>query len=227
MLVVVFIILVGFTLHGYKRGLVSMVFSLAAVFLAAALASFLTPYTESFLREQTPLHGAVQEKCLEALKAKAEETGQGAAPPMGQVFGIELPQEAWDLIQENILDKAGELAEDRQLWEGLAGWLADMVVQRAAWALSFVVVGILLGIAVHALDILTRLPVIKGMNHLGGVAFGLLEGLLAVWGIFLLAALCQGSAYGRQVMASIEGSAFLRFLYQNNPLESLINTFLG
>ncbi len=243
--VAVVVILGGLALHGYKKGLVRMVFSLAAIFLAAALASWISPYAEEFLRTQTPLHGFVEEKCLEALEAKTKELSQGVGIseealgaiaqdaakageklPLEELFGIELPKGARRLFQENLLGEAGSVAEGGRLLEACARQLADMAVQRVAWALSFVVVGILLGIIVHALDILTKLPVIKGMNHLGGAAFGLLQGLALVWGIFFLVTLCQGSESGRQLMASIQGNAFLHFLYENNPFEGLLSLLL-
>ena len=52
LLIVVLILLGCFGLHGYLRGLVRMVFSLAAVTLAVLLASWAAPYTEQFLQPQ-------------------------------------------------------------------------------------------------------------------------------------------------------------------------------
>ena len=60
MLIVVVIILGGFALHGYRKGLVRMVFSLAAFFIAMALASMAAPYAEEFLLKQTSLHETVE-----------------------------------------------------------------------------------------------------------------------------------------------------------------------
>lgn len=234
MLIAVLVVLGGFSLHGYRRGLVRMVFSLAAFFLAAALASWIAPYASEFLLKQTPLHKAVQEKCQEALEAKAEEIAQSLEGSQGlekgrlpeTVLGVKLPPEAQEFFYSCLNGQAGKLAKGNPLFEKWAGELADLAVERAAWAISFCIVGIFLGILIHALDILTKLPVINGMNHLGGAAFGFLQGLVAVWGIFFLISLCQGSEFGRQMMASIQGNVFLQLLYEYNILESMIGAFL-
>ena len=63
LLVAVLVIVAGFGLHGYLRGMVRVLFSLAAVFLTIGLATALSPYTEAFLRNQTPLYDTVREKC--------------------------------------------------------------------------------------------------------------------------------------------------------------------
>ena len=234
LLIVVLVILGGFALHGYRRGLVRMVFSLAAFFLAAALASWITPYASEFLMKQTPLHQVVQEQCQKALEANAEEIlqslegsqGSGGSRPPETIFGIKLPPEAQEFFYDCLSGQAGKLVKGNPLFKEWAAGLADLAVERAAWVISFCIVGILLGILIHALDILTKLPVINGMNHLGGVAFGLLQGLVIVWGIFFLVTLCQGSEFGKQMLASIRGNAFLQLLYEFNLLESLIGAFL-
>ena len=46
LLVVVLVILAGFGLHGYLRGMVRVLFSLVAIFLTIGLATALAPYTE-------------------------------------------------------------------------------------------------------------------------------------------------------------------------------------
>ena len=63
--VAVVIILAGFGLHGYLRGLVQVLFSMVAIFLAIGLATVLTPYVSEFLQSKTPLYDAIQEKCTE------------------------------------------------------------------------------------------------------------------------------------------------------------------
>ena len=73
LLVVVLVILAGFGLHGYIRGMVRVVFSLLAVFLTIGFATLLTPYIFEFFQTQTPLYDTIQEKCTEYLQDRAEE----------------------------------------------------------------------------------------------------------------------------------------------------------
>lgn len=180
LLIVVLILLGCFGLHGYLRGLVRVVFSLAAVTLAVLLASWAAPYTEQFLRTQTPLYGFIQEKCMD------------------------------------VVDVGMEVA---------AGVVADVVVERVSWTLTFVLVTAALGMLARFLDIIAKLPGIGGVNHIGGLAVGLVEGLLVVWIMFYAIALCQGSEWGVELMESIQKDPFLKFLYDNNILNQVTAWF--
>lgn len=182
LLIAVLVILGCFGLHGYLRGMVRMVFSLAATFLAIGLACWATPYVGEFLQAQTPLQEFIQEKCIEA-------------------------------IQENIgLDLEGSIEQ-----------VANLAAQRIAWIVSFILISILLGVLVHVLDILAKLPVIESINHLGGLAVGLLEGVVVVWILLFVIVLCQGTEWGRPMMESIQQNPLLRLLYENNVLEQFFS----
>ena len=73
LLVVVLVILAGFGLHGYLRGMVRVLFSLVAIFLTIGLATALAPYTEEFLRTKTPVYDTVKEKCKEHIHQQTQE----------------------------------------------------------------------------------------------------------------------------------------------------------
>ena len=48
LLITVLVVVGGFGLHGYIRGMVRVVFSLAAVFVTIILSSFAAPYVAEF-----------------------------------------------------------------------------------------------------------------------------------------------------------------------------------
>ena len=224
LLIAVLIILAGFGLHGYIRGMVRMIFSLVAVFLTIGIASWMTPYTAEFLRNQTPLYDSVKEKCMELVQQKAEEGMEQKAQEQDKitVFGIEVPSQVQDFFSENAVDKVDGLMRDSGVYEQLAAQIAETVIQRIAWILSFVVVIILLGILIHVLDLIAKLPVLNSINHAGGLAVGLVEGILIVWILFFVITLCQGSEFGSQMMESIGENPFLKLLYDNNIIEQLL-----
>lgn len=224
LLIVVLLIFAGFGLHGYLRGLVRVLFSLTAVFITIGLATVLTPYVTYFLQTQTPLHDSVKARCTEYLQSTVSEEGRQKTQEPGDitVFGMKMPEELQEIFANDVAGQAGSLMENAGVYERIGDFVAEQVVQRLAWVLSFAVIFILLMVAVHFLDVLAKLPVLKDINRIGGLAIGLLEGLVVVWIVFLAVVLCQGSEFGREMMASIEGNFFLKILYGNNLLERLI-----
>ena len=101
--------------------------------------------------------------------------------------------------------------------------VANLITQRIAWVLSFLLISILLGVLVHVLDILAKLPVIESINHFGGLAVGLLEGLVVVWILLFVVVLCQGTEWGRPMMESMQQNPLLRMLQENNVLEQFFS----
>lgn len=231
--VAVVIILAGFGLHGYLRGLVRVLFSMVAIFLAIGLASALTPYVSEFLQTKTPLYGAIQEKCTKYMEeCITENTWQKEdKDPENQhglnFFGLEIPQEIQDIFEGNAVEQADGLLEDAGIYEKIGEFLAEQILQRAAWVLSFLIVYMIMLILIHVLDLIAKLPVLNGINHLAGLLTGLVQGLIVVWLLFLPVALCQGSEWGRQMMESIQQNVFLKLLYENNLIEQFIMGILS
>lgn len=226
LLIVVLLILAGFGLHGYLRGLVRVLFSLVAVFVTIMLATAITPYVAHFLQTQTPLYHTVKEKCVDYLQSTVQEGMRQETQGDGTVFGIKMPDELQEMFSENTA-VGGALIEDTGVYEKAGDFVALQVVQRLAWVLSFAVILALLSVVVHFLDILAKLPVLKNINRIGGLAIGLLEGLIVVWILFLAVFLCQGTEIGREMMDTIQGNVILKLINDNNILEHMIMGWYG
>ncbi len=223
LLIVVLLILAGFGFHGYLRGLVRVLFSLIAVFVTIVLATSITPYVAHFLQTQTPIYHTVKEKCVDYLQSAVEDGIRQETQEQGEstVFGIKIPKELQEALMEN---SAGQdsIVGYMGIYEKAGEFVAGQFVQRLAWVLSFAVILALLSVAVHFLDLLAKLPVLKNINRIGGLAVGLLEGLLVVWILFLAVFLCQGTEFGKEMMDTIQGNAVLRLINDNNILEQMI-----
>ncbi len=231
LLVVVLVILAGFGLHGYIRGMVRVVFSLLAVFLTIGFATLLTPYIFEFFQTQTPLYDTIQEKCTEYLQDRAEEVLYQEKEKTDSkrkkkneltILGIKAPKELQDFLAENSAEQAVDLFQNTGLYKKVGKFLAEQILQRGAWVLSFILISIAMMILIHLLDLVSKLPGVNGINHLGGLAIGLVQGLVVVWILFLFVILIQDSEWGQQMLNSIQENFFLKLLYENNIIEQII-----
>ncbi len=231
LLVVVLVILAGFGLHGYIRGMVRVVFSLLAVFLTIGFATLLTPYIFEFFQTQTPLYDTIQEKCTEYLQDRAEEVLYQEKEKTDSkrkkkneliILGIKAPKELQDFLAENSAEQAVDLFQIKGLYKKVGKFLAEQILQRGAWVLSFILISIAMMILIHLLDLVSKLPGVNGINHLGGLAIGLVQGLVVVWILFLFVILLQDSEWGQQMLNSIQENFFLKLLYENNIIEQII-----
>lgn len=94
--------------------------------------------------------------------------------------------------------------------------------------IAFMIV-FLIGIVRHILNLvffsakmISKLPVIKSVDKLLGVAVGLLEVVLAFWTLYAIIMIFDLSAFEKAVMEFTRENNVLSWLYQNNYLAKLV-----
>lgn len=219
---VVVIILAGFTLHGYIKGLVRVVFSLVSIFLTIVLAAWMTPYVSEILAK-TPIYQNIQEKCVESIREKtsAEVEQQTGGQPL-QIAGIEIPKEWQELLAQTTEEAADSLFEESGIYEEAGNYVAGVIINAMSCVLTFIIVFLILRILINILDIVAKLPVLNCMNHLGGTVAGALEGIIVIWILFFVITLCQSSEFCQGLLGDINRNSFLKILYENNLVEHIL-----
>ena len=122
-------------------------------------------------------------------------------------------------IQESLIslgDSKNQLQE--LLKEKAAVALSDHIINGISFLLSYLLANIIVRSIVFLLDIMTKLPVIGGINRLAGGAIGLLEGVIILWVAFLAFTVLCGTGTGRLALHYIQVDPFLKYLYQNDIL---------
>ena len=72
------------------------------------------------------------------------------------------------------------------------------------------------------LDVVSKLPVLHGINQLAGGLLGLAEGVLLVWISFLLVAVLCNGELGAKFFGLINENQMLLFLYQHNLIMEIV-----
>lgn len=221
---VVIIILAGATLHGYRKGMVRVVFSLVSLVLTIGLVSWLTPHVSEFLKSSTPVYSTIKEKCVESVQMKTQEEVKQKTEntePI-RIAGIEIPEEWQEMLQEKADHAADNILERNGIYEKIGDYIAGVIVNIIACVISFIVVVIVLRILINMLDIIAKLPVLNSVNHLGGILAGAAEGVIIVWILFFIITLCQNSEWGQNLLMDIHQNSFLKMLYENNAIEYVL-----
>lgn len=217
---VVIIILAGFTLHGYIKGLVRVVFSLVSIFLTIVFVTWMTPYVSDFL-EKTPVYHNIQEKCVESIQGKTQtqiEQETDNQTPL-TIAGIEIPKEWQELLSHKTADG---ILEQSGIYEEIGDYVAGIIINIIACILTFIIVFLVLRILINILDLVAKLPVLNGINHLGGTIAGALEGVIVTWILFFVITLCQSSELCQGLLQDINQNSFLKILYENNLVEYIL-----
>lgn len=127
-------------------------------------------------------------------------------------------------VKDQLLETGQEyLAQSTQAFASfVSSELTDTIVTLVGYIVTFVVVFFLLRLLVFLLRILEHLPIIHGLNKLGGLAAGLIEGLLIVWILGIVLTVAGTTEIGQSAAQCVAASEFLTAVYGNNLLLEII-----
>jgi Colicin V production protein. len=221
-------ILILFMVIGYIRGFIKKIVSICSLIVALILVSFLTPYTSSFIQNYTPIYASIKGQCLNNIQEPLSKM-EGSTKSAQIQFINELPVPASvkeGLISNNNSSAYTSLAVE-QFSDYVAGYLAKWIVNAISYIVVFIFVIIFLRIIFMTLDLVSKFPIINGINKMLGLLMGFIEGILVMWLLFLVLTIFINTTLGAQAFLMINNSKVLTFLYNNNYLLKVItNLFL-
>lgn len=217
------IYLVAMVLYGHYRGFLRMAVSLGALAISIVTVRVAMPHVTVFLKENTGIHTMVRQSVMKAAQEMGPESGwlEEVQLPAAQrqiIEGLQLPQSLKDALIENNNREIYQMLGVDTFFDYIASYLADRVLNLAATILLFVMVFVGLRVLVRCLDLVSRLPVIHGLNQIAGAILGGCQGLLYLWTACLVTDLCYRAAWSQAIHAQIQGSLWLTFLYRHNLL---------
>ena len=91
------------------------------------------------------------------------------------------------------------------------------IVQAVVFFVALAILSQILRLIFGSVKLLTRLPVIHGINSFIGMVAGIAEGVLVVWAVFIVIAKYDIAGRSAQWLMMIENDAYLSKLSQLNP----------
>lgn len=229
LLICVIAVVVLCALYGYWKGFLGILFSMVSVLLLLAMVTITTPYIDSFLEEHTSIRSTIEQQCLEHIR---KTTGQqmddtltnekNEKQKLLEDAGINLPDKAWEKVLDSGADATNDILETSGIYAAVAESMAHFLVNGIASVIALIAGVILLFVLGRLLNIVSRLPVIKEVNHFLGVASGLVLALTLIWLFFYFVTILCTSSFGIMITQYIRESTILTWLYENNMLLYLI-----
>lgn len=216
-------VLIFFTLSGFRRGFVKIIISLLSMVLTLWLVSVVTPYISTYLIENTGVYEMVKEKANSAFSEKnglRDNTIEENQIETIQSYSV--PETMKDvLIHNNTVDVYQKLMVTA-FEDYISSFLARAVINIMAFICTFVMIMVFLKMTFLSMEIISRIPIIKGINRLAGLLAGFAEGMIIVWIVFLAATIFLGGEIGNRFFSAVDNSLFLTLIYNNNILLHLI-----
>ncbi len=222
------VFLLSMVLYGHYRGFLRLAVTMTALILSLVVVRVAMPYVTGMLKENTGIHRAIGQGLLHA--AGVEESDGETRLPAQQREAIErlkLPEQMKEALLENNNNEIYHILGVDAFLDYLGAYLANMVLNLVGSVLLFLLVFLAIRLLAKWLDLVARLPILSGMNQIAGAVLGGLQGLLVLWFAGLVVKACASMPWAQAVLAQIEGSLWLGFLYHNNIFNWLFVSILN
>lgn len=247
--ITIIIVLMLFAILGYKRGLFRSVFKLVLTGLSFVLAYLLTPFASGLLIQYTNIDDYIRNKIYAEIEknietrveeeltatlgyvdsALAQEmTGSiMASDPtrneqVAYIYGSGFPQFVKDALISNNNDEIKNELGVQRFYDYISTYISCMIVNAIAFVLISIILRLIFGIIGLLVGLVVQLPIISSINRVGGIVFGIFEGVLLVWIIFVIISVFGNTAWGMELYEQIESNDFLRFLYDKNVFLTIL-----
>jgi hypothetical protein len=181
--------------------------------IAIAATAMLMGPVSAMIKSTTKIYQGI-EKNVEKIVAEVE------LDKVADVDKLEIPDNIKNLIQKEI----------GQTTEGLAKKATEIITnavfKAALFIILFIIVYIAVKIGINMLDLVTKLPLINGVNKLVGLAFGAVYGFVMLGVACLVIQMCANMDWAKAVIETINKNEILIFIYNNNILVKIFEFLL-
>lgn len=224
LLIAVAAIIIGFVLNGRRMGFIKTVFTLFSTIIAIMLTVWLSPVISKEAQQNEKLMDYATTKISKVIEFK--DTGDKVTDQVSFINKLKLPKAMRESLVENNNKEVYKVMAVENFKEYVSESISRMIINAAVFIIVFLVISIALSVICIALNILSKLPVINGLNKTAGLLAGLLQGIVVVWIGFLILTAFAGTEAGQKIFEAINENTFLSLLYNNNMLLKFI-TNLG
>lgn len=221
LLIAVLAVLVLTAFIGMKKGFLRMLFSAGALIFALIISIMIYPTAGGILCESTQLDEYLNEKYTSYIEEKLINDEDSFIIRIAESIADDSDEGILKLVSENI--KAGAKKADttansisKELCLSLSKRLSSMTINVIAFLLTWIAMSIVMLLVLGLIRIIEKIPVIRGLNSLMGLALGILIGLLIIWLGFTIITATAASSFGNSCIKYISENSFLSWLYSIN-----------
>ena len=205
--IIIVLIIISSIYWGYKRGIVNVGYKLIALLLSLFVSMVLfTPITY-FVINNTDLDERIEEIILKNAVANVEKSD-------GKSIDIN------GIMQQYAKNIAS--GTQNSVVEVSAKPIAINIIRICVMIALFVLTRMILVILRICTNIITKIPILKQCNELVGLVYGILRGLVLVYGILAIMYFVITMSGAVTINEAIQTSYITKFLFENNLILKLV-----
>lgn len=210
-------ILILFIAIGYYKGLTGSLLKIISFVLALVIAFVLFKPVSNLIINNTNWDENLEQSIREMIIANdnketaVEETNEEKQ---------NMPTVMMDYINKTV-EKAGNDAKGA-IAEATARQVSVIIINAGVWIGLFLIARIILFFVKGLANLITKLPVIKQFDKLGGIIYGMVEAVVIIYGILAIISFVSPLVSNLGIISAIQQSFIGSMMYNNNLLLKLI-----
>ena len=237
---------------GYIRGFAKIVLKLAAFLLAILLSNLLAPLVGDLIVERTEVDDYIKQQVHTRLEAEAERTIRSQLDEQLKGYGVEVTtemvKEVSDQVKDN-LSRSDEIEALKSLnipefaktaliehnnddmrkqmgvdnfYDYVSSYVARVCVNAIAYAITWVMVGLILTLIFYIISLSVKLPVIRTVDKFGGMVLGAVAAVFILWAFYAVAEVMSGAPMADSINKEIADSSILSAFNSVNVFTNII-----
>ena len=205
--IVILAILLLCIIIGYVRGLTGSLIKILSFVLSIVIAFILFIPISNLIIENTQIDENLEQSIREMIIGNEQNEEDN------------MPQAITDYIGQKVEGAADDAKE--AIADSTANEVAITIVKAGTWIVLFIVARILLIFLRFITSLIAKLPVIKQFDKLGGIIYGILEGLIIIYVLLAIISFVSPMLNGN-LASAIDESYVGSMMYNNNLLLKII-----
>lgn len=200
--VILICILVLTIFLGYKKGLVKVVFKVLAFLIALILTIILYRPITNIVINNTELDEKIANVIIEKGTVEVDDSAENKTLD-------KYVENTKKNIQNDVVNTTAKSVSEN---------LVGIIVMIA----SFIALRIALMILAIFANSLAELPIVKQFNKVGGIVYGLAEGIIIIVAILAIIYFISSMTKDSSIVSVINTSVITKYIYYNNPILNII-----
>lgn len=217
-----------FALIGMKKGFVMSLFKLLSFFICIYASIKFYPVLSDAIKN-TPVYATIKDYIIKNLMTWSQEKIAGSTVAVSGAAGADailgsLPLPGF--FKESMLEKMpapSELINMKAIIDSVGEELTGIVLAVISLIVLYIVLSILFSFAGIILKGISKLPVFKQIDKLGGILLGAVQGFLAVYVICAVLVLFNANTHLASVFNALDNSLYAGWFYENNFIINFIS----
>lgn len=211
------VLIVAACVLGFRKGFVREIVSIFFMLLSFLLVWLINPYVNTFIREYTPVYKIVEENFQDLVEKQIGDRKSIDKDEQEQMMeNLNLPDILKNKLIENNTVETYQYLAVQTFADYVSDSLAVMVINGVSFLISYILSVIIIRLLGVILDILSKLPVINGINKIAGGLAGGAKCIVFIWIALLVLTLLCNTEFGKAGMDLVQNDTILSWLYEQD-----------